>query len=128
MWLNQQTLDAIKIMAEVAQHEPQLCNASTIAINTNITFMNVQKTVHALKVANLLETTRGRGGGIKCARDSTLISIGEIVRALEPIDCPVSFLTLKAAQDPVSKLLFQAHRGFFRPLEETTLNSILLKN
>jgi Rrf2 family nitric oxide-sensitive transcriptional repressor len=89
--------------------------------------MNVQKTVHALKVAKLLETTRGRGGGITLARESSLITIGEIVRALEPTDCPVSFLTLKSGQDPVSKLLFQAHRGFFRPLEEATLKSILVK-
>lgn len=125
MWLNQQTLDAIRIMIEVAQRQPALSRASEIAAATGITVMNVQKTVHDLRVAGLLSTLRGRNGGVRLARAAKLISISEIVRALEPADCPASFLPHVAAEARLSKLLFQAHRGFFQPLEAATLSELV---
>lgn len=125
MWLNQQTVDAIRIMAELAVTYPERVRALDLPAPTGITFMNVQKTVHALGVAGLVETQRGRAGGIRLARAADTISIGEIVRAFEPTDCPVSFLETSPIESAVSRLLFQAHRGFFAPLETTTLNLLL---
>jgi Rrf2 family protein len=125
MWLNQQTVDAIRIMAELAVFWPERARASDLSAPSGITFMNIQKTVHALGVAGLVETQRGRAGGIRLARAPETISIGEIVRAFEPTDCPVSFLETSPVAGSVSRLLFQAHRGFFTPLETTTLNALL---
>jgi Rrf2 family transcriptional regulator, nitric oxide-sensitive transcriptional repressor len=125
MWLNQQTVDAIRIMAELGLTFPRRVRASDLPEPTGITFMNVQKTVHALGVAGLVETQRGRAGGIRLARAPETIAVGEIVRAFEPTDCPVSFLETSVIESNVSRLLFQAHRGFFAPLETTTLDSLL---
>lgn len=83
--------------------------------------MNIQKTVHQLGLAQLVETQRGRHGGMRLARAPEAISVGEIVRAFEPTDCPVSFLMGSNLDAAISKLLFQAHRGFFQPLETMTL-------
>lgn len=52
------------------------------------------------------------------------MKVAEIVRAFEPADCPVNFLAADQSRDPVSRLIFRAHRGFFQPLEETTLADI----
>lgn len=121
MWLNQQTIDAIRIMAELATRWPRLARASDLVDVTGISFVNIQKTVHALAVARLLETSRGRHGGIRLGRAPDEITVGEIVRAFEPKDCPVSFLMASTVSAGIANLLFKAHRGFFAPLEATTL-------
>lgn len=121
MWLNQRTIDAIRIMAELALRWPDRVRALDLPESTGITFMNIQKTVHQLALAQLVETHRGRSGGMRLARPPDRIMIGEIVRAFEPTDCPVSFLLEDPIDGAVSQLLFRAHRGFFRPLEETSL-------
>ena len=124
MWLNQLTIDAIRIMAELATRWPEQARASDLPAATGITFMNAQKTVHRLGLASLLETQRGRNGGIRLARPPESISIGEIVRAFEPTDCPVSFLAGSAVDFRISSLLFRAHREFFQPLETTMLDQV----
>jgi Rrf2 family nitric oxide-sensitive transcriptional repressor len=121
MWLNQQTIDAIRIMAELATRWPRLARASDLVAVTGISFVNIQKTVHALAIARLLETSRGRHGGIRLARAPDEITMGEIVRAFEPKDCPVSFLMAASVSSGIANVLFKAHRGFFAPLEATTL-------
>lgn len=121
MWLNQQTLDAIRIMAELAVRWPRLTRASDLVDVTGISFVNIQKTVHALATARLLETSRGRYGGIRLARGPDEINVGEVVRAFEPKDCPVNFLVASTVSVGISNLLFKAHRGFFQPLEAVTL-------
>ncbi len=124
MWLNQQTIDAIRIMSALATRWPERARASDLPMVTGITFMNVQKTVHQLGVAQLLDNLRGRNGGIRLARAPEEISIGEIVRAFEPTDCPVSFLGGSDTEQAISQLLFRAHRGFFQPLETMTLHQL----
>ena len=122
MWLNQQTLDAIRIMAELAATSPELVRTSAVASSSGITMMNVQKTVYALGQAGLLETLRGRHGGVRLSRAADRISIGEIVRVFEPKDCPANFLPRADADAALARLMFKAHRGFFQPLETALLS------
>jgi Rrf2 family nitric oxide-sensitive transcriptional repressor len=124
MWLNQQTIDAIRIMADLATRWPDRARTADLPAATGITFMNVQKTVHRLGLAQLLETQRGRNGGIRLARPPEMISVGEIVRAFEPTDCPVNFLAGSKTERAISQLLFRAHRGFFHPLETMMLDRL----
>jgi Rrf2 family nitric oxide-sensitive transcriptional repressor len=124
MWLNQQTVDAIRIMAALAARWPRMARAADLVELTGISFVNIQKTVHALGQAGLLDTLRGRHGGIRLSRAPEGISVGEIVRAFEPTDCPVNFLVASTIDAAVSRLLFQAHRGFFQPLEATALSDL----
>ncbi len=124
MWLNQQTLDAIRMMASLATRWPNFVKATDLASLTGVSVMNVQKTAHALGQAKLLETARGRHGGLRIARDADKISVGEIVRAFEPKDCPANFLMMSEVDDAISRLLFRAHREFFQPLEATPLSDL----
>ncbi len=54
---------------------------------------HVTKVVHALGRAGLIETLRGRHGGLRLARPAEKIGLGEVVRAMEPS------LALVACQD-----------------------------
>ena len=124
MWLNQKTVDAIRIMAELAIRWPDQVRALELPERTDITFMNIQKTVHGLSLVGLIETQRGRNGGMRLARSPDRIAISEIVRAFEPTDCPVHFLAQDAIDRTISAVLFKAHRGFFQPLEDMMLSEI----
>lgn len=124
MWLNQQTIDAIRIMAELAMRWPHLARASDLVDVTGISFVNIQKTAHALAQSGLIETARGRHGGMRLQRPAEGIHVGEIVRAFEPQDCPVNFLMASTVDSAIASLLFQAHRGFFKPLEEMPLSEL----
>jgi Rrf2 family protein len=125
MWLNQQTFDAIQILATLAASHPQLMRASDVAAATHITQMNVQKTVHALGDTGLIEAVRGRKGGVRLGRAPETITLAAIVRVFEPKDCPVGFLPWSTADQRISEVLFRAHRGFFQPLEGFTLADLL---
>ena len=109
-------------MAELSASWPELARTSDVAATTRITMMNVQKTVYALGQSSLLETVRGRRGGVRLGRPAELISIGEIVRVFEPKDCPANFLPNAAADAALARLMFKAHRGFFQPLETALLS------
>lgn len=84
--------------------------------------MNVQKNVYALGQAELLEAVRGRQGGVRLRRCDDQISIGEIVRVIEPKDCPANFLPRAEADAALVRLMLKAHHGFFQPLETALLS------
>lgn len=125
MWLNQQTLDAIRIMAHLAVDAPAMSKATDISVKTGITVTNVQKTVYALAQGKLIETVRGRSGGVRLARTAQAIAISQIVRLFEPQDCPINFMPTAHAETALSALLFKAHRGFFQPLELAFLSDFI---
>lgn len=54
--------------------------AESFAISEN----HLVKVVHRLGQLGFLVTTRGRGGGIRLARDPQEIRIGDVVRQMEP--------------------------------------------
>ncbi len=121
MWLNQRTIDGIRVMAALATRWPRLTKAQDVSDETTITLMNVQKTVNALGQAGLIITERGRRGGMMLSRPASAISIGDIVRVFEPMDCPVHFLMMSEMDARISRLVFDAHKGFFRSLEQKSL-------
>ena len=51
---------------------------------------HLAKVVQALQAEGLVDTQRGRGGGLKLARDPGEITIGQVVRRLERTDSFVS--------------------------------------
>jgi Rrf2 family transcriptional regulator, nitric oxide-sensitive transcriptional repressor len=63
---------------------PERVAASDIAERHAISYTHVQKVVQSLQAAGLVDTFRGRGGGVVLARPASEIRVGEVVRALEP--------------------------------------------
>lgn len=124
MWLNQQTIDGIRIMAALHARGDTPSRAVDLSAMTGLSTVHVQKIVHAMVNAGLIVSQRGRLGGIRLARTAQSISIADIVRAFEPADCPAGFMQVSVLPQALSGALFRAHRGFFQPLEAISLADV----
>jgi FeS assembly SUF system regulator len=71
------------VMVYLAKRANVLCNARDIAQQTHITVPMVSKLLKRLTAAGLLTSVRGVSGGYRLQRDASLISIVEIIYALE---------------------------------------------
>ena len=58
-------------------------SAATLAEETGVPLPTAQKLMGRLASAGLLESSRGTGGGFRLARDPTLISVADIIEAVE---------------------------------------------
>ncbi|MFN0263813.1 Rrf2 family transcriptional regulator [Tepidamorphus sp. 3E244] len=84
MRLTEQTRYAVRVVAYCAAHHPERVRAHEIADALGLTEFTVFKLLKTARDANLLDTTRGRQGGIRLGFDPALMSVGQIVRAFEP--------------------------------------------
>src|SRR5512144_3083883 len=114
---------AILILAHLAR-SPGTLTAHELAERSRVPLPTVSKLAKELSKAGLVVSHRGRNGGYGLARPADLISVAEIVEALEgPIaltecakpgkgDCGIEDTCLaKASWDPVSRAIETALRG-----------------
>ena len=94
------------------------------------------KVVHGLVQLGFIISTRGKGGGIKLARSSEKISIGEVVRKTEPHFNLVECFNKKTNRCSITdacrlkKILHQGMEAFFSILDQYILaegSKIILK-
>jgi len=75
---------ALRILIYIgAKPENELSNINEIAQAYNISKNHLMKITHELGKLGIIETIRGRGGGIKLAMPAEEINIGKIVRMTE---------------------------------------------
>ena len=84
MRLARMTDYAIRLLMYVAQQPERLCTIAEVATAYDISETHLMKITHQLALAGWLETTRGKGGGIRLARPPGEIRIGAVVRTMEP--------------------------------------------
>ena len=75
---------AFRTLMFLAVRAPRSSTIQEIARHYGISRGHLMVLVHRLGTLGFLETTRGRGGGVKLARPASAIHVGEIVEAIEP--------------------------------------------
>ncbi len=75
---------ALRLLMYLAVKEDGLTTISEVAVRYDISKNHLTKIAHQLGAAGYVETVRGRGGGLRLAKDPTSIGLGEIVRRTEP--------------------------------------------
>lgn len=85
MRLSNQTNNAVKVLVHCARAGGRILTVPEIAASCGITEFNVFKLVPLLVKAGLLETIRGRSGGVRLNQAPEDISLGAIVRATESV-------------------------------------------
>jgi Rrf2 family nitric oxide-sensitive transcriptional repressor len=75
---------ALRLMMYLGLNDNRLATISEVAGAYDISRAHLVKITHELGQKGLLDTVRGRQGGMRLARNPADISVGEIVRACEP--------------------------------------------
>lgn len=131
MRLTKQTNYAVRMMMYCAANGDKLSRIPDIARAYNVSELFLFKILQPLTKAGLIETVRGRNGGIRLGRAATDISLVDIVKVTEdsfsmaecfdggPIDCPlIDACGLNAA-------LNRALKAFFDVLAEYSIDDLV---
>ena len=91
MHLDKRTDYSLRVLMFLASNRGRLSTIAEIADRFDISQAHLTKVVHLLGRAGLVETLRGRSGGLRLAGDGTTIRVGDVVRRMEgdlaPVEC-----------------------------------------
>jgi len=75
---------ALRTLLYLATHPDQLVTIQDIADAHGIAKNHLTKVVHQLGLLGVVETVRGRNGGLRLGKEPSQINIGAVVRYTEP--------------------------------------------
>lgn len=84
MQLTQFTDFGLRTLLYLAVHKDRMVPVAEISAAYGISNHHLVKVAHNLARLGFVESARGRGGGLRLARDPADIGVGEVVRATEP--------------------------------------------
>ncbi len=136
MRLTQWTDYTLRVLMYCAASDgrPQPVTITEVANSYGISRSHLTKIVQQLAAAGLLETTRGRGGGMRLMRPASEINVGAVVRATETDFTLVECFDAETNQCRLSShcrlqsVLGLAMHSFFAVLDGYTLADLLLAN
>lgn len=83
MRLTAMTDYSMRLLMYLGGHPERLCTIAEVARAHGISEPHLMKITHRLAQAGWVETTRGKNGGMRLARESSEISLGAVVRDME---------------------------------------------
>jgi Rrf2 family transcriptional regulator, nitric oxide-sensitive transcriptional repressor len=131
MRLAEYTDYALRVLMYCAAHPERLVTIPEIAEAYDLSRNHLMKIVHDLGRQGLLETTRGRGGGLRLLKPAAEVRIGDVVRATETdfrlVEC-FDASTNACSLTPTCRmrgLLDSALAAYFRELDGATLADLV---
>jgi Rrf2 family transcriptional regulator, nitric oxide-sensitive transcriptional repressor len=125
---------ALRTLMFLALNRDKLVTIQDIADAHKIAKNHLNKVVHHLSVAGLIESVRGRNGGLKLGREPEDINIGEVVRLTENdffiAECfdPENKNCIYSTSCALKGVLNRATAAFLDVLDGVTLDSFLQKD
>jgi Rrf2 family nitric oxide-sensitive transcriptional repressor len=127
MRLSEYTDYTLRVLMYCARHRERLVTINELAEQHGLSKGHLMKVVNDLARQELIETSRGRGGGLRLSKEPETIRIGDVVRAsetdfrlVECFDAGTNACTL--TPDCRLKHVFDAAlRGYFQALDSATL-------
>jgi len=127
MRLSEYTDYTLRVLMYCAAHRDRLVTIGELAEQHGLSRNHLMKVVNDLAHRGLLETTRGRGGGLRLRAEPDRIRIGDVVRATETdfrlvecFDATTNACTLSPACR-LKHLFDDALAGYFKALDGATL-------
>lgn len=84
MRLTVRTDYAFRMLLYLAMHSDRLCTIKEIAKAYHISEPHLMKITHQLSQLAWIETIRGKGGGMKLAKQPEEICLAEVIKTVEP--------------------------------------------
>jgi Rrf2 family nitric oxide-sensitive transcriptional repressor len=122
---------SLRVLIHVATAPGGRTTIAEVANAYAISESHVVKIVHVLGRSALLETARGRGGGIALATPPDAVNIGAVVRVTEGIDVPAECFDPGKNACVISRacrlsgVLQEALRSFYAVLDRYTLADLV---
>ncbi len=122
-----------RVLIFLACMDQEQSSVEEISRSFGISQNHLVKVVHGLSKFGFIETTRGRGGGIRLGTPPSEINMGQVVRKMEPHFHLVECFDTEANTCPIIRVcglkavLYKAREAFFRQLDEVSLQDIALQ-
>jgi len=108
----------------------ELTSISEVTELFGVSRNHMVKVINRLGQFNYIHTIRGKKGGIRLNKPATEITVGEVIRALEPlnlVDCSVEFCHITPACRLKDKLT-RAKLAFLAELDQCTIQDLISDN
>ena len=131
MWLDNYTDYTLRVLMFCAQHRERRVTIAELAQSHSLSKNHLMKIVNDLARHGLLETVRGRGGGVRLLIDPAEVGIGAVVRWCESdfrmVECfDENSNTCRLSPACRLKQLFQrALASWLRELDTATLADLV---
>ena len=110
--------------------ENQLTNITEVTDLFSVSRNHLVKVINRLGQLGYIQTVRGKNGGIRLNRSASTISVGEVVRDLEPlvlVNCSTEFCHITPACR-LKERLVRAKQAFLAELDQCTIDDLLSDN
>jgi len=130
MRLTQYTDYSLRVLIYLGLHDHRRCTIREISRAYGISRNHLMKVVQQLAAEGFVESARGVGGGLVLSADAVSLTVGRIVRAMEPelglVECmrPGNECVITPACS-LAGMLDEACRAFLEILDRYTLGDIL---
>ncbi len=130
MRLAEYTDYTLRVLMYCATRPQQMVTISELAETHGLSRNHLMKIVTDLGRQGVLQTTRGRGGGLQLLKDPARIRVGDVVRASETdfrlVECfaPDSNLCTLSGSCRLKRVFDAALRAYFKELDGVTLADI----
>ena len=134
MRLNVQTDYALRLLSHLAANDDRLVTIAEVAERYRISKNHLMKVAHMLGQHDLIETMRGRAGGLRLSKPARSIGVGEVVRSMENdfalVECMApdegDCLIRRACR--LKGILQEAADAFLAVLDQYTLDDLVRRN
>ena len=131
MQLNKFSDYALRVLMYISQERDTPYTIAEIAENLQVSENHLVKIVHFMAKQNWINTTRGKGGGIRLNPNSLVLKLGTIVRILEGnlqiVECNTPPCVLRS-HCGLKGILDQAVEQFYHTLDQYTLQEVLARS
>jgi len=128
MHLTKFTDNSLRVLMYLAAHPDRKINISELAEECDVPRNHLTKVIHTMALKGLVETTRGKGGGVAMAHPVEKLSVGEVVRAMEGTAEVVKCDDPRCPLGPQCELRRALRKGqiaFLETLDKTTIADVM---
>ncbi|MEO8546424.1 MAG: Rrf2 family transcriptional regulator [Burkholderiaceae bacterium] len=131
MRLSEYTDYSMRVLMYCAAHPDRLVTIGELAEHHQVSKNHLMKVVNDLSRQGVIETTRGRGGGLRLLQTATQIRIGDVVRASETdfrlVECfdPATNTCTLTPSCRLKQVFGNALQAYFRELDGVTLADLV---